>query len=163
MVVPSGILLTGRTLPVETVAFLPANKYWPEYVPSAAKKYSVLCLYLYGSLKSTLMRGHPLPGSWRTALTTPLTYPYLSIKSRFLYLGGATLLDLGVVYTLPTLPFLWPRLVIKCTSDDFAHYHKNIIIKINLLISLYNSIYISSTFYYHIPSHNITLPISFIN
>jgi hypothetical protein len=39
IVVPSGTLLTGRTLPVDTVAFLPQNKYCPEYVPSAAKKY----------------------------------------------------------------------------------------------------------------------------
>ena len=57
----------------------------------------MLCLYLYGSLKSTLMRGQPLPGSCRMALTTPFIYPCLSVKSRFLYLGGAILLDLGVV------------------------------------------------------------------
>jgi len=77
IVVPSEIWLTGNTLPVDTVAFLPQKIYCPLYVPYAAKKYSVCFLYLYGSLKSTLTSGHPLPGSWRTALTTPLIYPCL--------------------------------------------------------------------------------------
>lgn len=39
MVVPSVTWLTGKTFPTETVAFLPQKIYWPEYVPSAAKKY----------------------------------------------------------------------------------------------------------------------------
>ena len=72
IVVPSGILLIGRTLPTATVAFTPQKMYWPVYVPSAAKKYLVWFLYLYGSLNSTLAKGAPLPGSWTTALTTPL-------------------------------------------------------------------------------------------
>lgn len=97
MVVPSDTWLTGRTFPVETVAFLPQKMYCPVYVPSAARKYSVCFLYLYGSLKSTFMRGHPRPGSCSTALTTPRMYPCLSEKSRLRYLGGAILLDLGVV------------------------------------------------------------------
>jgi hypothetical protein len=72
IVVPSGILLIGRTLPTATVAFIPQKMYWPVYVPSAAKKYLVWFLYLYGSLNSTFANGAPLPGSWTTALTTPL-------------------------------------------------------------------------------------------
>jgi len=39
IVVPSVMLLTGKTLPTETVAFLPQKMYCPEYVPSAARKY----------------------------------------------------------------------------------------------------------------------------
>ena len=35
---------------------------WPLCIPSAAAKYSVLSLYLYGSLKTTLAKGAPLPG-----------------------------------------------------------------------------------------------------
>lgn len=97
IVVPYEIWLTGKTFPVETVAFLPQNTYCPVYVPSAARKYYVCFLYLYGSLKSTLTKGHPLPGSWRTALTTPRIYPCRSEKSRLRYRGGAILFDLGVV------------------------------------------------------------------
>ena len=44
--VPSGILLIGRTFPTAISAFKPQYTYCPEYYPSAAMKYSLLCLYL---------------------------------------------------------------------------------------------------------------------
>ena len=62
----------GRTFPTATVALTPQNIYCPVDVPYAAKKYLVWFLYLYGSLNSTFANGAPLPGSWTTALTTPL-------------------------------------------------------------------------------------------
>jgi len=62
-IVPSGKVLTGKILPTESVALEPAYTNYPVYRPSTAMKYSVRCLYLYGSLKTTLASGAPRPGS----------------------------------------------------------------------------------------------------
>lgn len=58
-------------------------------MPSAAMKSSLLCLNLYGSLKSTLARGAPRPGSWMISYKFVVLRLSINMK-KFLLVFNAT-------------------------------------------------------------------------